>query len=118
MVTTMRVAAGEYGYDPWYFGRMLEAGAVDVLQADATRCLGVTGFLMAAALAYAHGTPFSAHTAPSIHCHAGCAATQISHVEYFWDHARLEPMLFDGVVRPGGGELRPDPVRPGLATGH
>jgi len=33
----MEIAAGEYGYDLFYFRRMLEAGAVDVLQADATR---------------------------------------------------------------------------------
>src|SRR6185437_8604560 len=31
----METAAGEYGYDLGYFRRMLEAGAVDVLQADA-----------------------------------------------------------------------------------
>jgi L-alanine-DL-glutamate epimerase-like enolase superfamily enzyme len=109
-----QVAAGQYGYDPWYFRRLLDAGAVDVLQADATRCLGITGFLMAANLAHAHGIPFSAHTAPAIHCHAGCAAPQLSHVEYYWDHARLEPMLFDGTVSPVDGELRPDPERPGL----
>lgn len=112
--TTLQVAAGEYGYDPWYFRAMLEARAVDVQQADATRCLGITGFLAAGGLAYAHGIPFSAHTAPSIHCHAGCGVPQLSHVEYFWDHVRIEPMLFDGVVRPSGGELRPDPRRPGL----
>ena len=41
----MRIAAGEYGYDAFYFRRMLQAGAVDVLQADATRCAGITGFL-------------------------------------------------------------------------
>ena len=46
----MDIAAGEYGYDLVYFHRMLEAGAVDVLQADATRCAGITGFLQAAAL--------------------------------------------------------------------
>ena len=39
----MSVAAGEDGYDPWYFRDMLQAGAVDVLQTDATRCLGVAG---------------------------------------------------------------------------
>ena len=27
----MDIAAGEYGYDPWYFQRMLAAGAVDEL---------------------------------------------------------------------------------------
>ena len=35
------ITAGEYGYDLVYFRRMCEAGAVDVLQADATRCAGV-----------------------------------------------------------------------------
>jgi L-alanine-DL-glutamate epimerase-like enolase superfamily enzyme len=108
------VAAGEYGYSPWYFRDMLRAGAVDVQQADATRCLGITGWLQAAHLAYAFAVPFSAHTAPSIHAHAGCAAPQLSHVEYFHDHVRVEHLLFDGVLEPVGGCLRPDPTRPGL----
>ena len=108
------VAAGEYGYDPWYFRDMLRAGAVDVQQADATRCLGATGWLQAAALAYGFDVPFSAHTAPSIHAHLGCAAPQLSHVEYFYDHARIERLLFDGAPQPVGGCLRPDPTRPGL----
>ena len=47
----MELAAGEYGYESFYFRRMLEAQAIDVLQADATRCCGITGFLRAAALA-------------------------------------------------------------------
>src|SRR5215471_2053887 len=63
----MEIAAGEYGYKPLYFKRMLEAGAVDVLQADATRCGGYTGFLKAATLADAWGVPLSAHTAPALH---------------------------------------------------
>jgi L-alanine-DL-glutamate epimerase-like enolase superfamily enzyme len=110
----MAVAAGEYGYDPWYFRRMLQAGAVDVLQADATRCLGATGWLEAAALAHAFATPFSAHCAPAVHAQIGCAAPQLSHVEYFHDQARTEQMLFEGAPRPEGGCLRPDPDRPGL----
>jgi len=109
-----QVAAGEYGYDPWYFRDMLVAGAVDILQADVTRCLGITGWLQAAALAYAFAVPFSAHTAPSIHAHVGCAAPQLEHVEYFYDHARIEQMLFDGAPRPEEGSLRPDPGRAGL----
>jgi L-alanine-DL-glutamate epimerase-like enolase superfamily enzyme len=110
----MAVAAGEYGYDPWYFRDMLAAHAVDILQADVTRCLGVTGWLQAAALAYSFGVPFSAHTAPSIHAHVGCAAPQLEHVEYFYDHARIERMLFEGVPQPHNGHLHPDPSRPGL----
>lgn len=111
---TLDVAAGEYGYDAWYFRDMLAAGAVDILQADVTRCLGITGWLQAATLAYGHGIPFSAHTAPSVHAHVGCAAPQLSHVEYFHDHARIERMLFDGTLEPRDGYLAPDPSRPGL----
>jgi L-alanine-DL-glutamate epimerase-like enolase superfamily enzyme len=108
------VAAGEYGYDPWYFRRMLEAGAVDILQADATRCLGITGWLEAAALAHSFAVPFSAHCAPSIHAQVACAAPQIAHIEYFHDHVRIEHLMFDGVLEPVGGCVRPDPSRPGL----
>jgi len=82
----MEIAAGEYGYESGYFRRMLAAGAVDVLQADATRCGGITGFLQAAALCEAHHVPLSAHTAPAIHSHLGCAATPLRHLEYFHDH--------------------------------
>jgi L-alanine-DL-glutamate epimerase-like enolase superfamily enzyme len=111
----MDVAAGEYGYDPWYFRRMLAAGAVDVLQADASRCGGVTGFLKAADLCDAHHLPLSAHCAPALHLHPACAVTAtFRHLEYFHDHARIEAMLFDGAARPSGGVLRPDPARPGL----
>ncbi|HEY1261960.1 MAG TPA: enolase C-terminal domain-like protein [Terriglobales bacterium] len=110
----MDIAAGEYGYSSLYFRRMLEAGAVDVLQADATRCAGITGFLQAAALCQAHGIPLSAHTAPSIHAHPCCAAQPAVHLEYFHDHARIEHMFFAGVLSPVQGVLRPDLSRPGL----
>lgn len=110
----MDIAAGEYGYDAVYFRRMLEAGAVDVLQADATRCLGITGFLKAATLAEAHMLPLSAHCAPSLHAHLGCALAPVRHLEYFHDHARIETMLFDGALTPIDGSLRPDRTRPGL----
>jgi L-alanine-DL-glutamate epimerase-like enolase superfamily enzyme len=110
----MDVAAGEYGYDPFYFRRMLEAGAVDVLQADATRCGGISGFMAAHALADAHGLPLSAHCAPAIHLHLGCALTRVRHLEYFYDHQRIERMLFDGAVVPENGTLAPDLTRPGL----
>jgi L-alanine-DL-glutamate epimerase-like enolase superfamily enzyme len=99
---------------PFYFRRMLDAGAVDVLQADATRCGGITEFLRVGALAAARPLRLSAHTAPSIHAHPCCALTGAIHVEYFHDHARIERELFDGALEPTGGTLRPDLSRPGL----
>jgi L-alanine-DL-glutamate epimerase-like enolase superfamily enzyme len=110
----MEIAAGEYGYDVQYFRRMLEAGAVDVQQADATRCGGITGFMRVAALCDAFCLPLSAHTAPSLHVHPCCAASRACNVEYFHDHARLEQLLFDGACVPDHGQLRPDRSRPGL----
>jgi L-alanine-DL-glutamate epimerase-like enolase superfamily enzyme len=110
----MDIAAGEYGYDPFYFRRMLEAGAVDVLQADATRCGGVSGFLAVHALADAHGLPLSAHCAPALHLHLGCALERVRHLEYFHDHQRIEQMLFDGAAAPRNGALGPDLTRPGF----
>ncbi len=108
------VTAGEYGYDSGYFRAMLAAGAVDVLQADATRCAGITGFMRAAALCEAFHVPLSSHCAPSIHAHPCCAAAPVRHVEYFFDHVRIERMLFDGALRPQAGTLAPDRSRPGL----
>jgi L-alanine-DL-glutamate epimerase-like enolase superfamily enzyme len=110
----MRVAAGEYGFDAGYFRRMLQARAVDVLQADVTRCGGITGFLQAGALCDAFHVPLSAHTAPSIHQHVGCATSRALNVEYFFDHYRIEQMFFDGAPKPVQGALRPDLSRPGL----
>jgi L-alanine-DL-glutamate epimerase-like enolase superfamily enzyme len=110
----MDVVAGEYGYEPAYFRRMLEAGAVDVLQADATRCGGITGLLAVAALCQAHQLPLSAHCAPQLHAHACCAIGRLAHLEYFHDHARIEGLLFDGALEPRDGALGPDLERPGL----
>jgi L-alanine-DL-glutamate epimerase-like enolase superfamily enzyme len=111
---TIEVAAGEYGYDTLYFRRMLEAEAVDVLQLDATRCRGFTGFLEAAAIARSFGCPLSAHCAPTLHMHVGCAVPNFRHIEYFHDHVRIEKMLFDGFIGARDGRLEPDRSAPGL----
>jgi L-alanine-DL-glutamate epimerase-like enolase superfamily enzyme len=110
----MDIAAGEYGYDLFYFRRMLDAEAVDILQADATRCGGFTGFLSVASLCQARAMRLPAHTAPSLHAHACCALSPVCHVEYFHDHSRIEQMLFDGALKAENGTLRPDLTRTGL----
>jgi L-alanine-DL-glutamate epimerase-like enolase superfamily enzyme len=108
----MEIAAGEYGYDIDYFHSMLAAGAVDVQQADATRC-GITGFLQAATLCEAHHIPLSCHCGPAMHVHVACAAPRLRHIEWFHDHVRIEHLLFDGAPRAEGGLIRPDLSRPG-----
>jgi L-alanine-DL-glutamate epimerase-like enolase superfamily enzyme len=110
----IEVAAGEYGYNLDDFRHLLEGGAVDVLQADATRCGGISGFLAAALLAEAHHTDLSGHCAPALHLHAACAAPRLRHLEWFHDHVRIEHMLFDGAPDPKDGAITPDLSRPGF----
>jgi L-alanine-DL-glutamate epimerase-like enolase superfamily enzyme len=108
------IAAGEYGYNLPYFESMLHAKAVDVLQADATRCGGISNFLKAGSLAEAHQLPFSSHCAPALHLHAALALPSFFISEYFHDHVRIEKMLFDGISLPVNGALKPDISRPGF----
>jgi L-alanine-DL-glutamate epimerase-like enolase superfamily enzyme len=107
------VAAGEYGYTLGYFARMLQARAVDCLQADVTRCGGYTVWLRTAALAEAHHLEISGHCAPNLHAPVAAAVPNLRHVEYFYDHHRIETMLFEGTLPPSGGSMTPDSSRNG-----
>jgi L-alanine-DL-glutamate epimerase-like enolase superfamily enzyme len=108
------VAAGEYGYDLAYFARMCGAHALDCVQADVTRCGGITGWLRVAAVAAAHQLQISGHCAPHLHAPVAAAIPNLRHLEWFHDHVRIEDMFFDGALDPVGGEVRPDPQ----ALGH
>jgi L-alanine-DL-glutamate epimerase-like enolase superfamily enzyme len=99
------VAAGEYGFDLADFRRMCEAGSVDCLQVDATRCGGVSEWLRVTALAAAYGLDVSAHCAPQLHRPLAAATPNARHVEWFHDHVRIERLAFDGVVAPSHGQL-------------
>jgi L-alanine-DL-glutamate epimerase-like enolase superfamily enzyme len=110
----LEIAAGEYAYTTQDFVNLVEGPAVDCLQADVTRCGGITGVLEAAGLAAAHHLDLSAHCAPAVSAHTFCAVRRLRHLEYFHDHVRVEQLLFDGTLRPDGGALRPDTSRPGL----
>jgi len=110
----MDIAAGEYGYNLDDFHRLLLLPSVDVLQADVTRCGGITGFMQVAALCEARHIDLSGHCAPALHLHAACAAPRLRHLEWFHDHVRIERMLFDGTPEPRNGEIAPDFSRPGF----
>ncbi len=108
----LAIAAGEYG---WTLAELADlSGCVDVLQADVTRCGGITNLLGVDGICKGRNIPFSAHCAPAVSAHACCAMETLVHLEYFHDHVRAEGLLFDGVLRPDGGRLQPDPSRPGL----
>jgi L-alanine-DL-glutamate epimerase-like enolase superfamily enzyme len=109
----LEIAAGEYAYVPGDFRNLVVNCCVDCLQADVTRCGGITGFMRAGALAAAFELDLSAHCAPSASVAACCAVPSFRHLEYFHDHVRLERMLFDGFLEPEEGALRPDRARPG-----
>ncbi|OYN77489.1 enolase C-terminal domain-like protein [Mycolicibacterium sphagni] len=105
------VAAGEYVSDLYDARRI--APVVDCLQLDATRCGGYTGWLAAASVAAAHNLEVSAHCAPALHAPVAASITNLRHLEYFIDHTRLEPELFDGLPRAVDGVLIPETARPG-----
>jgi L-alanine-DL-glutamate epimerase-like enolase superfamily enzyme len=97
------VAAGEYGYDIFSLRRLCESGAVDVLQADVTRCGGITDWLRVAAVAASFGLQLSGHCAPNLHVHVAAAIPNIRHLEWFHDHDRIERKFFDGALVPRDG---------------
>jgi L-alanine-DL-glutamate epimerase-like enolase superfamily enzyme len=105
------IAAGEYGYLAPDFAAL--AGAVDCLQADVTRCGGITGLLQVGGVAEARQIDLSGHCAPAVSTHAFCAVPRVRHLEYFHTHARLEGMAFDGMPGIRDGALQPDAGRPG-----
>ena len=100
------IAAGEYAADVYDMRTLLPV--VDCLQLDATRCGGYTGWLRGAALAQSHNLQVSAHCAPSLHAWVAAAVPNLRHVEWFADHARLEPLLVDGLPEARAGALHPD----------
>ncbi|MCX3063047.1 enolase C-terminal domain-like protein [Streptomyces beihaiensis] len=110
----LEIAAGEYAFTPRDFVNLVEPPAVDCLQADVTRCGGITGVLEVAGLSAVRHLDLSAHCAPAVSAHVFCAVRRLRHLEYFHDHVRVERLLLDGTLSPEGGALRPDPGRPGL----
>ncbi len=101
------IAAGEYVYRLADAERLLEAGAVDCLQLDVTRCGGITGWFRAAAAAQARQLKVSAHCAPQLAAQVSVCTENAREIEYFHDHERLDPMLFEGTLAVRDGALTP-----------
>ena len=84
-----------------------------MLQADATRCLGITGFLRASALCEATAGRCRPTARRRCTCTSPPPPRPLVHVEWFHDHARLEHLLLDGAPDPVDGAIEPDRSRPG-----
>ena len=107
----MAISSGEYITDTSRAAAV--AAAVDVLQADASRCGGYSGFLAIDGFCDVTRLPLSSHCGPMLHLHVAAASLRLRHMEYFHDHVRIERMLLDGFIEPINGVLRPDRSRPG-----
>jgi L-alanine-DL-glutamate epimerase-like enolase superfamily enzyme len=110
----MNLASGEYIYDLSDLQYGIENQSQDFIQLDATRCKGITGFIKSANTCEASRIPISSHCGPSAHVALGCAFRNFKHIEYFYDHSRIEKLFFDGVIDVKDGFLSPDPK----ALGH
>lgn len=113
MPTGIYLTTGEYVYNLTDLSNILQADAADVIQLDVTRCEGVSGFLKCSNLCEAYDVPISTHCAPALTVSPACSVGGLKHIEYFFDHARLENMLFDGVPQPRDGYFKPDLSRLG-----
>jgi L-alanine-DL-glutamate epimerase-like enolase superfamily enzyme len=89
--------------------RMIDAGAVDIVQPDAPRVGGITQFLKLAAYAEAKHLDLAPHFAMEIHCHLAAAYPNEPWVEHFdW----LDPLFNEHLEISGGRMWVSD--RPGL----
>lgn len=103
------IATGEMLASVGEHVRLLEAGAVDILQPDAPRIGGITQFLKLAGLAEHHNMQLAPHFAMEIHLHLAAVYPLQTWVEHFdW----LDP-LFDEHLETRDGRMHLS-ARPGL----
>ena len=114
----MPLAAGENACTAFEFLRLLEAGAVDLVQPSVTKLGGVTEFVKVLHLAAAHNVrvaPHSPYFGPGLLATLQLLATRpdIEAVEIF--HLKLEQDLFGGAVEVRNGRVE-IPTGPGLGA--
>lgn len=110
------IATGEIEAGRWAFQHIVDSGAADILQADATVVGGFSEWWKVAHMAACRDIPLAPHWVPDIHVHVGAAAANVLALEYFhpgvgvlnFDELVAEPLAFeDGHVlvpdRPGHG---------------
>lgn len=110
------IAAGGGEYLRQGFHPHLQAGAIDVVQADATRTGGITEWLKIAGLAATYNVPMAPHAVQEIHQHLVPAVPNGLMLEFF-DHEheiqRFISEAFGSPVNPVAGTVTPSQC-PGL----
>ncbi|WP_277554811.1 mandelate racemase/muconate lactonizing enzyme family protein [Halobaculum limi] len=103
------LAAGELEFSRYGFAELLRAGAVDVVQPDATVCGGITEWLRVAHTAASHDIPVVPHYNPHLHAHLVASVENGGMVEYFYRDRDIK--VFDDLIvnppTPEDGKLTP-----------
>lgn len=112
--THVTVATGEIEAGRWRFKEMLDKGAAEILQTDATVCGGISEWRRVAATAASYGVKVSPHAWHDVHVHLAASACNAGHVEFMPDdHIVNFRRLIDRQLVAEAGDLLL-PQTPGL----
>jgi len=104
--------AGVESENNFYVWRnLMESGAVDIVQPDATVLAGISEWLRVATLAKAWNLPLAPHTATEVHAQLAGAVPEVIFVESIYE--RLEDEVFAERLEPKNGYFEL-PKMPGL----
>lgn len=109
------ISGGEHEYTRWGIKALLDAGAVDVLQADVTWAGGLTEMIKICALASAHGIPVIPHHGgwPSTHLIESQTPTACPMQEWLFQFGRLSNVFYKHKLVPVDGHIEL-PTAPGM----
>jgi L-alanine-DL-glutamate epimerase-like enolase superfamily enzyme len=109
------IATGEIEATRWGFRALVEAGAADILQPDASVVGGISEWLKVAHLAAASNIPVAPHWNADVHVHLAAATNNCLAVEYFSlaeDVYNFDLLLAEHLIVRDGRLQVPD--RPGV----
>lgn len=110
------IATGEHEYTRWGFLTLLQADAIDVIQADPDWCGGISELVKIGVLASAFGRPVVPHghsLLPALHVIASQAPATFPMAEYLLLAQPGKQHFHRDFLRPDSGSL-PLPATPGL----
>ena len=110
------ISTGEHVYTRWQVKDLLEAGAIDIMQADPDWCGGISELVKICALCSAYDVPVYPHghsLHAALHVAAAMPPTVLPRVEYLIMWQPHKQRFMKGVLEPVNGSVAP-PETPGL----